>query len=961
MKIIAQLLRGQVVRHPARYLLTTLAIVAAAGVVIWVVSGYDALIAQFEDFGDEYLGRYQFVVAPAEVPRNRMTPAVPVPRDIISALAADEAVHEVDAVANVRITLKRPDRLHRSVSKAEGGRRQQARPQGGAQAGGGKKKKGGAATGTSPFGPPPSPTLVGTSATAPPYPLIEGRWIDANEKEHEAVISQQAAEQHRVQLGDRLQVEHEKQKAIVTVVGIVRQPRTLGSGGRGSPAPSRGPAALALYVPIAVAEQLLGKTPDVSLAQVKLRDDAEPSAFRARWQERLAQASPALMLMGADDVETDLEKSRGATSARNQAYSATGIALLAALFIIFTALSMGVHERARQFAVLRAVALTPRQVGALIILESLLLGLIGWLGGLGAGAGMLAVMSRAQPSLFAGGASLGLWCVTLSGACAIGGALLAAVLPAWRAMHISPLDVMNAPAASLSSRMTIRLATIGLALIAINPLLVFASPLQASARYGLYVAVGCSAMAIGFLLLVPAMIQTVERLLGPFIARLLALDPRLLASELSSNLWRTAGTCVALTLGLGLFVSTQIWGYSMLQPFVPGPWVPDLLVNFTTGSLPDEEFATVARIAGIRAESCLPLAVEQPMLARDYTRSAEHTSVTRQDNVIVIGLDPQRGLGGRDALLQLRFVSGDRESAAREMAAGRGCVIPDHFAQATGLTVGDSFAVVPPETPEQPVEYTIAGVVELPGWHWMTKFSGLRRRSGRSAAMIFADYQTVRKDFELPGTNFFWTQLERGAQLETIGPALQQIADRYPGERQPTNGQGQWTFGARNFGENVRLSTPDEVRGRITTRADGMIWGMSQLPLVTLAIAGLGVLNTVMASIRARLWNIGVLRAVGLTPFALARLILAESLLLGLVACALSLAFGILAGWCGAGMSQYVSFFGGLNPALTIPWKQLGLGLGLTLLLCVVAALWPALRVSRTEPLQLLRAGRAAM
>ena len=43
----------------------------------------------------------------------------------------------------------------------------------------------------------------------------------------------------------------------------------------------------------------------------------------------------------------------------------------------------------------------------------------------------------------------------------------------------------------------------------------------------------------------------------------------------------------------------------------------------------------------------------------------------------------------------------------------------------------------------------------------MTKFSGLRRRSGRSAAMIFANYDDVRRDFALRQTNFFWMNVDQ--------------------------------------------------------------------------------------------------------------------------------------------------------------------------------------------------------
>ena len=180
-------------------------------------------------------------------------------------------------------------------------------------------------------------------------------------------------------------------------------------------------------------------------------------------------------------------------------------------------------------------------------------------------------------------------------------------------------------------------------------------------------------------------------------------------------------------------------------------------------------------------------------------------------------------------------------------------------------------------------------------------------------------------------------------------------------EKQPVNAQGTWAFGALSFGRGVRISTPEEVRQRINARADGMIWGMSQLPLFTLAVASLGVVNAVFASVRARRWEIGVLRAVGLTRFGLCRLILAEAALIGLVACVLSLAFGVAAGWCGTGISQHLSFFGGLQPPLVLPWLNLSIGFGAALALCLLAALWPAISTGRLEPLKLLQAGRAAM
>lgn len=405
----------------------------------------------------------------------------------------------------------------------------------------------------------------------------------------------------------------------------------------------------------------------------------------------------------------------------------------------------------------------------------------------------------------------------------------------------------------------------------------------------------------------------------------------------------------------------MVWGYSMLEPFKPGDWVPDALVAFQQGGLPDAEIEAVRHTEGVVAEQCIPLAVEQPRLASDITGSQQGNSVTRQDNVVMIGLDPQVAFGGSNPLVPAKFVAGTPEDAIAKLKQGRYCIVPDHFLAATGLKVGDRFGVLSPNRPDGLIEYEIAGSVALPGWHWMTKFSGLRRRSGRSAAMVFASYEDVRGNFDLTQINFFWTNLQPSADIDRVGAALQPIADRNMGESQPVNAQGTWAFGARMFGPSLRISTPGDVRERILVRADGMIWAMCQLPLVTLLVTSLGVVNTMMASVRARRWELGVLRALGVTRWATFRMILVEGLLIGLVACLLSLAFGVLAGWCGTGISQYVSFFGGMATPLVVPWSKLAVGFAATLALCLAAALWPAFSTSRTEPLKLLQEGRAAM
>jgi len=974
-------------RHPARMLLTSLAMIASACMVVWVVSSYDAMVSQFGDRATEYLGRYDLFIVPDSAEDSF------VPADLIASLRSDPSVAELvpSLQWSVRVQTDKPGGP--DMGGPDSGRRGgvgmggsgtgkpgttgpgSAAPAAGPTAGGppgpgGNRPMGRGGRGRSPF--VMSPKLVGIDTDTPPYKLLKGRWIDHRDpKLREAVISDEAAERLEIVLDDEILVIFGTKEYRLKIIGITAQVASAPTIRKESPTgrpmmsgsgTSLGPAASAIYVPLALAQKIAQKPGKVNLVNIKLREGVRLAEFRNRWLPRVAEVRPPLLLVDVQDIKGAMEGNMMAANTRRQAWAATGMSLLAALFIIFTTLSMGVNERVRQFAVMRAVGLTRFQVAGGIATESLVLGFIGWGGGLVAGWGLLTIIASKKPDVFSDGVALGSWCVILTAASAFGGALLASILPAWQATSVQPLEAMS-PRRSVrpSIGLSVLAGVIGLGLIAVNPLLVFVLPIADVARYGIYEAVGCTSMALGFLLLAPLAIMTTEVVIGPGIAWLVGLEPRLLRFQLRSNLWRTLGTTVALSVGLGLYVSMMVWGYSMLEPFKPGDWVPDILVAFQSGGLPDTEIEAVRSVNGVIREQCIPLAVDQPRLASDITGSQQGSSVTRQDNVIMIGLDPEVAFGGPKPLVAARFTDGTAEEAVAKLKHGRFCIVPDHFLTPTGLRIGDRFGMIPPEKPDKPVQYTIAGAVSLPGWHWMTKFSGLRRRSARAAAMVFADYEQVRRDFDIRQINFFWMNRDKNVDVALIGAAMQPIADRNLGEPQPVNGQGTWAVGATMFGRSLRLSTPEDVRTRILSRADGMIWAMCQLPLITLLVTSLGGVNTIMASVRARRWELGVLRAMGITRWAICRMILAEGLLIGLVACFLSLAFGVTAGWCGTGISQYVSFFGGLNPPLVIPLSQLGFGFGVTLLLCLVGALWPAIVTGRTEPLKLLQAGRSAL
>ena len=790
--------------------------------------------------------------------------------------------------------------------------------------------------------------FLATDADKPPFEMAKGTWIAANRPA--IVIRADVAERRGIELDDTIVAELEKPTASgktelsLTVVGIVSAPSLPGAEAVGIPmlTPSSGEA----FITSATMEQLTGEPTRIRLVGLSIDPQADINQFRFGWAPKLSRFSTPVQFQEAFEIEEALDQAAAAQNVRMQSYAATGVAMLVAMLVIFCSLSMGVTERIRQYAVLRAIFMTRGQVGALIAIEGIAFGLLGLVVGIGLGWVVLRMIEASYSRLLYHGVALGTWSLSLASVAAIGGAFLASMIPAYRAMRVKPLDAMNSSHADAGeSTMPWRAIVLGLLLIAVNPLLTFVFPPSESSVF-LAMGVGFGCMSIGFILVAPLVVRVVDRWLSPVLARVLSIDAKLLSSQITSNLWRTVGASIAMAFGLGLFIGIQVWGFTMLEAFIPGDWTPDAIVEIKPG-LPAEQAARIASLPGVDNERCLPMVVEQPRLVEDITGSAERASVTRQDNVVIVGLDPTGAFSGDRPLLQLDWVAGDRESAVTRMLEGHACVVPDHFLAETGLKIGDTIALDPPKEAGNSAVYTIVGAVRLPGWHWQTKLTGLRPRTHRAAALVFADYASVASDFSLDVASHVWFSYAD----DDVDP--DQVGDEVTASLQQAMSEAD-----KDSEISARVVAVQGIRNHLDGAARRWIWVISQVPLISLLIACLGVLNVLLASVRSRRWEFGVLRAIGFTSHDLTRAILAEGLLIGAVAGLLSVGFGVMGGWCGGGMAQYISFFGGLHPPLVIPWTAIGIGLCLVMMLGFLTAAWPAISIGRTRPMRLLEQGR---
>jgi putative ABC transport system permease protein len=125
------------------------------------------------------------------------------------------------------------------------------------------------------------------------------------------------------------------------------------------------------------------------------------------------------------------------------------------------------------------------------------------------------------------------------------------------------------------------------------------------------------------------------------------------------------------------------------------------------------------------------------------------------------------------------------------------------------------------------------------------------------------------------------------------------------------------------------------------------------LNLLTLAVAGFAMLMSLLTLAAMRLPQLAPVWALGLTRTQLARLELLRALLLAALTAVLALPLGLALAWVLLAIVN-VEAFGWRLPMHLFPGDWLRLG-AFALLAALVAAAWPARRLSRVPPAALLQ------
>lgn len=120
----------------------------------------------------------------------------------------------------------------------------------------------------------------------------------------------------------------------------------------------------------------------------------------------------------------------------------------------------------------------------------------------------------------------------------------------------------------------------------------------------------------------------------------------------------------------------------------------------------------------------------------------------RNRSIVLAGIPVAEMAGGSHPLFNPVFVSGNPQEAYAMLESTRSLLIPDTFARTVGLKVGDDLVLVNPSSRERRSgnepsvgirgrgrgaavrgePWKVAGIISFPGWHWLTKTSGMRVR-----------------------------------------------------------------------------------------------------------------------------------------------------------------------------------------------------------------------------------------
>lgn len=656
-----------------------------------------------------------------------------------------------------------------------------------------------------------------------------------------------------------------------------------------------GGAAAALF-DTATAQSLLGEPGKVSFVSVAAADGVD--------QQALVEALRPALPPGTETITGDAFIEESADPFRQfiddfiTFITVFGyIALGVGGFIIYNTFNVIIAQRTRELALLRAIGASSRQVLGSVVLEAAVVGVVA--SALGVGFGIL-LAGGLRSLLSALGLSLPTTPLVIDPASfttpvlvAVVVTLLSAALPAWRAGRVPPIAALSDVAIDRSSRSIVRLA-LGLGTLALAALL-FVWGFQLEGEAALVRIAG--SLALTFLASVavgPLYARPLATLLGTPLTRLAGITGLLARENARRNPARTATTAASLTIAVGLVTVIAIAASSASAS-----------INAATEEAVVSDFIVSAdSFQGLSPTLATELdALPEVAVATGFRFGIFQQIMGRPE--VLLGVDP----AGLQQVFELEEVDGSLASlgpgdiavsseAANELGLAVGDAVPITFVSSGGtlFQVGAIFK-------ESPV---------LQGGDWLITQEGFD-----------ANYPpTLQADGQV------FVDLADGVDAAAGRAALQAVVDRYP---------------------TAELQDLDELQASQTEQVNQGVAFLYALLFLSVLIALIGVVNTLLLAVYERVRELGLLRAVGMARRQISSTVLQESVIIALIGTTLGLLIGVVFGW--ALVKALSSSGDDLQLTFALPVSTMVVVVVGAIVAGVLAGVYPAWRAGRLDVL----------
>lgn len=642
-----------------------------------------------------------------------------------------------------------------------------------------------------------------------------------------------------------------------------------------------------LVMPLATVQEFFGLEDQIDRLRISVASSDDiprvQAAIAAQLPETLIVQAPARRMELADSMLLSIEMAL-------QFAGALSVAM--ATFIILNTLRMNFGERRRDMAVVRVLGATSRQIAGLHLLEGFCLGLAGSaLGvplGMWLGHGLGRVLAIAMGSAAAPPGELPL--LALATAVVLGPlvACVAALIPAIQSRKVSPVEALGDLELRSAERYPIWAVACGMAAwsaACVVLVMVWTERLPPD----LAIPAGLL-MLVGFIVVIPAVLGPLVHGIVACLGRLLKIEGGLAGEQLLRRPMRTGLTvgvlvvAVSTCLGLGNAIVNNV---NDARAWFRRTMTGDLVLSDPSIGDPGAAVASRDKLAEqIAANPDVDYVIEMhhlPIRANGFPALC-----------VVRNFAPQA---------ELPWVL-DSESEVRvrtQLAAGEG-VMASVLSRKLGLHAGDTLRL---EAQGRIVSVHIAEVVND---YWL------------GGMAVYLDHAVAKGLIDLGPANVYIVQGK--SNPAAIKQQLAEVAEQ----------------------QGLVLNSFAELREQIDQLINGVVGALWGLLAVGFVIGGVAVANTLTMSVLEQTREIGLLRVVGMTRRQVRRLVLCESLLLGIV----GILMGTLAGTVTALVIHWgnVPLLGRAIPFAFHPWL-IAISAGGGLIVAMLAAWSPGVRAAR--------------